>query len=157
MKDKLKVHTSSKSDEWETPKDFFKKYDNIYNFEIDVTATDENHLVDNYWTIDDDALSKDWEGKSCWMNPPYGRQIGKFMKKAYEESLMGATVVCLVPSRTDTIWWHDYAMKGEIEFIRGRLKFVNRTFPSWRPDGNFKISAAPFPCSVIVFNGGDYT
>lgn len=154
MKDKLKVHTSSKSNEWETPKDFFKKYNDIYNFEIDVAATDENHLVDNYWTIDDDALTKDWEGKVCWMNPPYGREIAKFIEKAYNESLKGAIVVCLIPSRTDTAWWHDYVMKGKIEFIRGRLKFINRTFPSWRADGNFKVSPAPFPCSVIVFEGG---
>jgi phage N-6-adenine-methyltransferase len=130
MKDKLKIHTSSKSNEWETPKGFFKKYDDIFNFDIDVASTDENHLVDKYWTIKDDALSKDWSGMTCWMNPPYGREIGKFVKKAYEESLKGATVVCLIPSRTDTAWWHEYVLKGEIEFIRGRLKFVNRTFPS---------------------------
>ena len=73
------------------------------------------------------------------MNPPYGREIGKWMKKAYESSLHGATVVCLVPARTDTAWWHDYAMKGNIEFIRGRLKF-----------GSSKNSA-PFPSAVVVF------
>ncbi len=151
MKDKLKIHTSSKSNEWETPKDFFKKYDDIFHFEIDVASTHENHLVENYWTIEDDALSIDWNKMVCWMNPPYGREIGKFVKKAYEESLKGATVVCLTPSRTDTSWWHNYAMKGEIQFIRGRLKFVNRTFPSWREDGNFKVSPAPFPCSIIIF------
>ncbi len=151
MKDKLKVHGSSKSNEWETPKNFFKRYNDIFNFDIDVASTHQNHLVDKYWTIEDDALSKDWAGMTCWMNPPYGREIGKFIKKAYEESLKGATVVCLIPSRTDTAWWHEYVVKGEIEFIRGRLKFVNRTFPSWREDGNFKVSAAPFPCSVVIF------
>ena len=122
-----------------------------FKFDIDVASTDENHLVDKYWTIKDDALSKDWSGMTCWMNPPYGREIGKFVKKAYEESLKGATVVCLIPSRTDTAWWHEYVLKGEIEFIRGRLKFINRTFPSWREDGNFKVSPAPFPCSVVIF------
>ena len=76
------------------------------------------------------------------MNPPYGREIIKWMKKAYESSLNGATVVCLVPARTDTTWWHEYAMKGTIEFIRGRLKF-----------GNSKNSA-PFPSAIVVFNGG---
>jgi hypothetical protein len=85
------------------------------------------------------------------MNPPYGKNIGKFMKKAYEESLKGAIVVCLVPSRTDTKWWHDYAMKGSIEFLRGRLRFINRTFPSWRADGNFKVSPAGFPSAIVVF------
>ena len=73
------------------------------------------------------------------MNPPYGREIGLWMKKAYESSLLGAKVVCLVPARTDTAWWHDYAMKGEIEFLRGRLKF-----------GDAKNSA-PFPSAVVVF------
>jgi len=152
MKDKLKIHVSNKSSEWETPKEFFDKYNNKFNFDIDVAATDENHLVETYWTAKDDALTKDWKGKVCWMNPPYGRGIGKFIKKAYEESLRGATVVCLIPSRTDTSWWHDYVMKGDIEFIRGRLKFINRTFPSWRADGNFKISSAPFPSAVVIFN-----
>ena len=75
------------------------------------------------------------------MNPPYGRTIKNWMKKAYESSLNGATVVCLVPARTDTTWWHDYAMKGEIEFIKGRLKF-----------GGSKNSA-PFPSAVVVFKG----
>ena len=74
------------------------------------------------------------------MNPPYGRTIKQWMKKAYESSLTGATVVCLVPARTDTKWWHDYAMKGDIEFIKGRLKF-----------GGSKNSA-PFPSAVVVFN-----
>ena len=73
------------------------------------------------------------------MNPPYGRTIKQWMKKAYESSLAGATVVCLVPARTDTNWWHDYAMKGDIEFIKGRLKF-----------GGSKNSA-PFPSAVVVF------
>ena len=81
-----------------------------------------------------------WSG-TCWMNPPYGREIIKWMKKAYQESLKGCTVVCLVPSRTDTIWWHDYAMKGEITFIKGRLKFGNQSNP------------APFPSAVVVFKG----
>lgn len=73
------------------------------------------------------------------MNPPYGRGIGQWMQKAYESAQMGATVVCLVPARTDTAWWHDYAMRGEVTFIRGRLKF-----------GNAKNSA-PFPSALIVF------
>ena len=73
------------------------------------------------------------------MNPPYGREIGKWMRKAYESSLYGATVVCLVPARTDTAWWHDYAMKGEVEFVRGRLKF-----------GGSKASA-PFPSAIVTF------
>jgi len=73
------------------------------------------------------------------MNPPYGREIGKWVKKAYESAQSGATVVCLVPARTDTAWWHDYCAKGEIRFVRGRLKF-----------GGSKNSA-PFPSAVVIF------
>lgn len=74
------------------------------------------------------------------MNPPYGREIGLWMRKAYEESLKGCIVVCLVPSRTDTAWWHDYVQgKAEVRFVRGRLKF-----------GNAKNSA-PFPSAVVIY------
>ena len=129
---------SSKTDMWATPQDFFDDYNAIYHFDVDVCATSENALCAKFYSPKDDGLSKEWHG-ICWMNPPYGREIGKWMKKAYESSLHGATVVCLVPARTDTAWWHEYAMKGEIEFIRGRLKF-----------GGSKNSA-PFPSAVVVF------
>ena len=134
----MSVHFSSKTDLWYTPQDFFKKYDDVYKFETDVCATDDNAKCAKYYTEEMDGLSQEWRGV-CWMNPPYGRTIGKWMKKAYESSLSGATVVCLVPARTDTNWWHDYAMKGDIEFIKGRLKF-----------GGSKNSA-PFPSAVVVF------
>ena len=134
----MNVHFSSKTDLWYTPQDFFKKYDDVYKFETDVCATDDNAKCAKYYTEEMDGLSQEWRGV-CWMNPPYGRTISKWMKKAYESSLSGATVVCLVPARTDTNWWHDYAMKGDIEFIRGRLKF-----------GGSKNSA-PFPSAVVVF------
>ena len=134
----MSVHFSSKTDLWYTPQDFFKKYDDVYKFETDVCATDDNAKCAKYYTEEMDGLSQEWRGV-CWMNPPYGRTIGKWMKKAYESSLSGTTVVCLVPARTDTNWWHDYAMKGDIEFIKGRLKF-----------GGSKNSA-PFPSAVVVF------
>ena len=134
----MEVHFSSKTDLWYTPEDFYEKYNSVYNFETDVCATHENAKCENYYTQEVDGLLQDWQGV-CWMNPPYGRTIGKWMKKAYESSLNGATVVCLVPARTDTNWWHDFAMKGEIEFIKGRLKF-----------GGSKNSA-PFPSAVVVF------
>ena len=138
------VHFSSKSNEWPTPRDFYEKYHEKYRFTLDVAATKENALCTRFFTEEDNALIQDWSGEVCWMNPPYGREIKKFMKKAYEESLKGTTIVCLVPSRTDTFWWHEYAMKGEIESIRGRLKF-----------GGYKTSA-PFPSAVVVFNGEKY-
>lgn len=135
----MSVHFSSKTDMWSTPQSFYDMQNEVYGFTLDVCASHDNAKCDIYFTEDDDGLSKKWQGV-CWMNPPYGREIKKWMKKAYESSLEGATVVCLVPSRTDTIWWHEYAMKGEITFIKGRLKF-----------GDAKNSA-PFPSALVVFN-----
>lgn len=136
----MSVHFSSASDDWATPQDFFDKYNAVFDFETDVCASTGNAKCDNYFTAEQDGLSQEWRG-ICWMNPPYGRTIKEWMRKAYESSLTGATVVCLVPARTDTAWWHDFAAKGEIEFIRGRLKF-----------GGHKNSA-PFPSAVVVFRG----
>lgn len=134
----MSVHFSSKTDMWATPQAFFDKYDEKFNFELDVCANAENAKCKHYFTEEEDGLAQEWTGV-CWMNPPYGREIIHWMKKAYESSLEGATIVCLVPARTDTKWWHEYAMKGQIEFIRGRLKF-----------GDAKNSA-PFPSAVVVF------
>lgn len=129
---------SSKTDLWYTPHDFFRRQDSIHGFTLDVCATKENAKCKDFFSPEDDGLSKLWQGV-CWMNPPYGRDIGKWMRKAYESALDGAKVVCLVPARTDTAWWHDYAMKGRIEFLRGRLKFGGCKNP------------APFPCAVVIF------
>ena len=129
---------SSTTDLWETPQAFFDKYNQQYHFDVDVCALPTNAKVDKYYTPEQDGLIQKWEG-SCWMNPPYGREIGKWVQKAYESALGGATVVCLLPSRTDTHWFHDFCMKGKIEFIKGRLKF-----------GNAKNSA-PFPSMVVTF------
>jgi len=137
--DKLKVHFSSNTDLWATPQKFFDKYNYKFAFTLDVCALQENAKCSRYFTPDDDGLLQDWAGETCWMNPPYGRAIKFWVKKAYEASLRGATVVCLLPARTDTTWWHDYCVKGQIEFIRGRLKF-----------GGSKNSA-PFPSAVVVF------
>ena len=129
---------TSNTDLWATPQDFFDKMNEEFDFEIDVCANDKNHKCDKYFTEEMDGLNQEWTG-ICWMNPPYGREIGKWVKKAYESSLKGATVVCLLPARTDTKWWHEYCMKGEIRLIKGRLKF-----------GDSKNSA-PFPSAVVVF------
>jgi phage N-6-adenine-methyltransferase len=118
------VHFSSKTDLWATPQEFFDKYNALYGFNLDVCANQNNAKCSNFFSIEDNGLEQEWRG-SCWMNPPYGREIIHWMRKAYESSLCGATVVCLVPARTDTKWWHEYAMKGDIEFIKGRLKFGN--------------------------------
>lgn len=133
-----KVLLSSNTCEWETPQLFFDALNAEHHFDVDVCTTANNAKCERYYTKEQDGLSQQWKGV-CWMNPPYGREIGKWMRKAYESSLYGATVVCLVPARTDTAWWHDYAMKGEVEFVRGRLKF-----------GGSKANA-PFPSAIVTF------
>lgn len=135
----VNVHFSSETDLWSTPQDFFDKYNALYKFTLDVCANSDNAKCPKFFSTEDNGLEQNWSGV-CWMNPPYGREIIHWMKKAYESSLTGATVVCLVPARTDTKWWHEYAMNGDIEFIRGRLKF-----------GDAKNSA-PFPSAVVVFS-----
>lgn len=113
---------SSKTDLWATPQTFFDELNSEFGFDTDVCALASNAKCAKFFTPEVNGLTQEWEGV-CWMNPPYGRGIGMWLKKAYESSQKGATVVCLVPSRTDTRWWHDYCMKGEVRFIKGRLKF----------------------------------
>lgn len=133
------VHFSSASDDWETPQWFFDALSCVHGeFTLDPCATPENAKCKRFFTRQEDGLCQPWEGK-VFMNPPYGREIGKWMRKAYEESLTGAVVVCLVPARTDTRWWHDYAMHGHIFFFDGRLRFGNAKHP------------APFPSAVVTF------
>lgn len=136
---------TSNTDLWSTPQDFYEKLKQEFDFQVDVCALPENAKCDKYFTPDEDGLQQEWSG-ICWMNPPYGRQINRWVKKAYESHLNnGATVVCLLPARTDTRWWHDYCMKGEIRFVKGRLKF-----------GGSKNSA-PFPSAVVIFGKGAKT
>ena len=136
----MAVMMSSATDMWETPQWLFDKLNEKYHFETDVCATAENAKCATYYTPDQDGLTQEWRGV-CWMNPPYGRDIGKWMRKAYDSAQAGATVVCLVPARTDTAWWHDYAMHGKIEFLRGRLKLGQA------------VHGAPFPSAIVVFGG----
>ena len=143
---------SSKSDEWETPQDLFNSLNDEFHFTLDPCSTHENHKCDKYYTQEDDGLSKDWVGETVFCNPPYGRSIGKWVEKCYKESLKGSTVVMLIPSRTDTKWFHKYIYnKAEIRFLKGRLKFINRALPSWNEQGNYKLSPAPFPSMIVIF------
>jgi len=135
----IKVHFSSATVEWPTPQGVFNELNAEFGFTLDPCATHENAKCEKYFTMADDGLKQDWGKETVFMNPPYGRTIKNWMKKAYESSLGGATVVCLPPARTDTKWWHDYAMKGEIRLIKGRLKF-----------GDSK-SSAPFPSAIVIF------
>ncbi len=137
----LEALLSSRNTEWATPQDFFDELDAIFHFDLDACATPDNAKCPRYFTPADNALQMRWEGV-VWMNPPYGREISAFMKKAFEESQLGSTVVCLVPSRTDTEWWHRYARQGQIIFLRGRLRFQGAEH------------AAPFPSAIVIFWGG---
>ena len=133
------LYSSLRSD-WETPDDLFDALDAEFHFVLDVCADEANRKCETYFAEWDDGLLQDWRG-TCWMNPPYGRQIGKWMRKAHESSLGGATVVCLVPARTDSEWWWSYAIPHEIRFVRGRLYFTN---------GQGQRGRAPFPSAIVV-------
>ena len=130
---------SSKTSEWATPQDTFDELDREFHFTLDPCCTHENAKCDRHFTKEDDGLNQNWLNDTVFMNPPYGREISKWMRKSYLSRSSTTTIVCLVPARTDTAWWHDYAMKGEIRFIRGRLKF-----------GNAK-NRAPFPSAIVIF------
>lgn len=136
---KTAVHFSSQTDLHATPQAFFDVLDREFGFELDVCALPGNAKCHRFFTPAENGLNQEWRGV-CWMNPPYGRTIKDWIRKAYESSLQGATVVCLIPARTDTAWWHDYVVKAhEIRFVRGRLKFGNA------------VNSAPFPSAVVVF------
>lgn len=132
------VHYQSDVHTWETPIELFLRLDAEFHFTLDVCALPETAKCARYFSPADDGLSQAWEGV-CWMNPPYGRAIVDWMRKAFEESQRGCTVVCLVPARTDTEWWHQYAMRGEIRYLRGRVRFGEAT------------SCAPFPSAIVIF------
>lgn len=120
-----KMLFSSATNEWATPKDFYDILNKEFNFTLDPCATKQNAKCNKYFTIDDDGLKQDWSNDIVFMNPPYGREIKNWVEKAYKESVKGAVVVCLIPSRTDTRYWHDWIFNkaSEIRFVKGRLKF----------------------------------
>jgi phage N-6-adenine-methyltransferase len=132
---------SSQVNAWETPHDLYEILDHEFDFEWDVCCTSKTAKAVNYFTPGENALEQKWVGV-CWMNPPYGREIVKWMAKATFEAGNGCTVVCLVPARTDTKWWWLYCRWGEVRFLRGRLKFLK--------NGNTAFSA-PFPSAIVVF------
>lgn len=134
---RLGVHFSSATEEWETPPELFEQLAQEFGFELDVCATADNAKCDRFFDKAADGLSQEWTGV-CWMNPPYGDAIGDWMSKAHASADEGATVVCLVPARTDTNWWWDHARFGEVRFLRGRLRFVGAE------------SSAPFPSAVVI-------
>lgn len=131
---------SSKKDLWSTPQDFFDKLNEEFHFTLDVCALPENAKCEKFYTPEDDGLHQPWDGV-VWCNPPYGRQIGKWVYTGLIASMLrGSTVVMLLPARTDTKWFHEWIYgKAEVRFIKGRLKF-----------GGSK-NAAPFPSMVVIF------
>ena len=130
---------SSKTDLWSTPQEFFDELDAEFGFNLDACAIPENAKCDVYYTPEQNGLFQRWYG-TVWCNPPYGREIVKWVAKAAQSAKRGATVVMLLPARTDTKWFHEYIYgKAEVRFIKGRLKF-----------GGCK-NAAPFPSMVCVF------
>lgn len=134
---------SSKKVEWETPQPIFDFINKAWHFDVDVCALPENAKCNTYYTPEQDGLKQIWRGV-CWMNPPYGRDIAKWMRKAYNTAKSNhGSVVALVHARTDTKWWHDYAMKATyIIFIKGRLKFGNAD------------ASCPFPSCFVIFEKG---
>jgi len=115
--------------DWQTPTAVYNKLNQEFNFDFDPCPCNPTF----------NGLDVDW-GESNFVNPPYGREIGKWLKKGFKEWKKGKTVVFLIPSRTDTKWWHEYVMKAtEIRFIKGRLKFKGA------------INSAPFPSAIIIF------
>ncbi|MEJ1301304.1 DNA N-6-adenine-methyltransferase [Lactiplantibacillus plantarum] len=141
------LFTSNKED-WETPQDFYDRLNAKYHFEWNLAASDDNAKCSCYFTRDDNSLEQDWEGLSgnLFLNPPYGRELKLWVKKAATTGLKDKqNLVMLIPSRTDTSYWHDYIFNhAEIKFLRGRLKF--------EVDG-ISGDSAPFPSAIVIYTG----
>lgn len=135
------VMFSSKSDDWATPQFLFDDLNREFHFTLDPCASISNAKCPKFFTINDDGLTKSWAGENVFCNPPYGRTIGMWVKKAFIESRNPSTkVVMLLPARTDTTWFHNYIYHiAEVRFIKGRLKF------------GLSKNSAPFPSMIIVF------
>lgn len=144
---KWKTLFSSDDQAWRTPRWLFDELDSVCAFDLDAAAHPDNALCESYLTEEEDALSiEEWPGERVWLNPPYGRQVGRFVAEAREQAeVYGKTVVVLIFARTDTRWWQDHAMEASAIFlIRGRLKFHKATGEK---------DAAPAPSALLVFSG----
>ena len=139
-----KVLFQSATSEWATPQWLYEALHAEFGFTLDPCATATNAKCAQYFTRAEDGLRQNWGRETVFMNPPYGRQLSAWMQKAFTASLRGALVVCLIPARTDTDWWHRYAMRGEIRFLKGRLRFGQAT------------SSAPFPSAVVIFRPPEF-
>lgn len=139
---------SSKNNNWCTPKKFFDELDSEFYFVLDVAATKKSAKCEDYFTPEQDGLLQNWERSdgAVFCNPPYGREIGKWVKKAFDESQKHNTkIVLLIPARTDTKYFHEYIYGcAEIRFIKGHLKFTDESGQIYDP--------APFPSMVVIYN-----
>lgn len=133
---------TSNREDWETPQALFNELDMRYHFTLDPASTHENAKCEKHYTKEENGLIQSWEGETVFCNPPYGRNIGEWVKKCAEES-NHARVVMLIPARTDTAYFHDYIYrKAKVTFLRGRLKFER---------GGVAMQAAPFPSMIVEF------
>jgi phage N-6-adenine-methyltransferase len=131
---------SSLADDWETPPDVFAALDREFRFTLDVAADADNAKCDRWFGVVVNGLAQDWAPAACWMNPPYGREIEYWVAKAAVEASRGATVVGLLPARTDTRWWHSWVQPwAEVRFIKGRLRFSGA------------VKDAPFPSAIAIW------
>lgn len=141
----IRAMLSSDRMDWETPPELFNWISEKYGpFDLDAAAEHETAKCDAYFTKEDDGLKQEWWG-NVWLNPPYGREIGKWVKKAADEFFSGNAnkVVMLIPARTDTAYWHDHIQNiASVEFIRGRVKFLR---------GGEPRGTAPFPSAIVVY------
>ena len=142
----MSVHFSSNNQTWATPQDFYDQLNQEFNFTLDPCCSHETAKCGHYFTEEENGLIQDWSDHVVFMNPPYGREIPDWIEKAHDEYIKGATVVCLIPARTDTKYWHKwifplyYEGKVKLRFIKGRLKFGGHSNP------------APFPSVVVVYD-----
>lgn len=140
--------------EWETPTPFFEKVNMEFDFTLDACALPHNAKCAAYFAPEHDSLSRCWSG-SVWLNPPYGKDIEQWLRKAMNEASRGATVVALIPTRTNAPWWHLYAMKAhEIRFIKSKLAFW---LPQENPLGELekRFLGVPFTGhALLVFRPG---
>lgn len=153
-KDKLfdadKVSKSLESVVWGTPKEIFNPIDKEFGFTLDVCAIEANSKCSKFFSPEQNGLNQSWSNEVCWCNPPYGKEVVRWCKKALSESYNGATTVLLIPCKTNTNWWHDYVIPyAEVRFIRGRIAFLY-------PDGTQSKQQLPWPLAFVIYKPRTY-
>jgi len=141
----IDVMYSSKEEKWQTPNYLFNELDKEFNFTLDPCCQTDSAKCEKYYTPKENGLKQSWENEVVFVNPPYGRELKKWVKKCYKES-KHATIVMLIPARTDTSYFHDYIYHtADIRFIRGRIKFID---PVTKEQSS---SSAPFPSMICIY------